>query len=139
MTDIAGIVRQFIDETLNRGNLDGASRFVWDDVVERVPFPGQGPGLAGLIDVVRQMRVAFPDLHWSVDEQLVDGDRVLTRFTWTGTHQGPFLGVPATGRAIRVWGMVIDRLVAGRIKETRILIDLFGLMIQLGVVAPPGA
>ena len=137
MRDNAAIVRQFIDETLNQGDIEGSARFVWEDVVEQVPFPGQGPGLQGLKDVVRGMRVAFPDMHWCVEEQLADGDRVLTRFEWTGTHRGLFLGVPATGRPVKVWGIVIDRFLDGRIKDTRILMDTLGLMIQLGVVIPP--
>jgi steroid delta-isomerase-like uncharacterized protein len=83
------------------------------------------------------MRAAFPDMHWSVEEQLTDGDRVLTRFEWTGTHRGAFLGVPATGRPVKVWGMVIDRVQDGRIKDTRILMDTLGLLMQLGVVPPP--
>src|SRR5688572_23420868 len=114
MPDHAAIVRQFIEEVINRGDVDGAGRFVWEDVVELVPFPGQGPGLAGLQDVLRGMRSAFPDMRWSVEEQLTERDRVLTRFAWTGTHDGPFLGIPATGRSVSVWGMVIDRLVDGR-------------------------
>ena len=137
MHDNAAIVRQFIDETLNQGDIEGSARFVWEDVVEQVPFPGQGPGLQGLKDVVRGMRVAFPDMHWSVEEQLTDGDRVLTHFEWTGTHRGLFLGVPATERPVKVWGMVIDHFLDGRIKDTRILMDTLGLMIQLGVVIPP--
>ena len=137
MRDNAAIARQFIDETLSQGDIEGSARFVWEDVVEQVPFPGQGPGLQGLKDVVRGMRVAFPDMHWSVEEQLTDGDRVLTRFEWTGTHRGLFLGVPATGRPVKVWGMVIDRFLDGRIEDTRILMDTLGLMIQLGVVIPP--
>jgi steroid delta-isomerase-like uncharacterized protein len=137
MRDNAAVVRAFIDEVLNRGDIDGAGRFVWEDVVERVPLPGQGPGLRGLQDVLRGMRAVFPDMHWSVAEQLADGDRVLTRFEWTGTHRGPFLGVPATGRPVRVWGMAIDRVLDGRIKDTRILMDAFGLMVQLGAVPPP--
>lgn len=134
MSDNASIVRQFIDEVLNQGDIDGAGRFVRDDVVEQVPFPGQGPGLTGLQDLLRGMRSAFPDMHWTVEEQLADGDRVLTRFAWTGTHRGPFLGVPPTERPISVWGMVIDRLVDGRIQETRILMDTLGLMTQLGAI-----
>jgi len=137
MPDNAAIVRRFIDEVINGGDIDGAARFAWEDVVEQEPFPGQGPGLPGLQDVLRGMRAAFPDMHWSVEEQLADGDKVLTRFVWTGTHRGPFLGIPATGRRVSVWGMVIDRLVDGRIKETRILMDALGLMSQLGA-APAG-
>jgi steroid delta-isomerase-like uncharacterized protein len=127
-------VREFIDTVINQGDIDGAGRFVWEDVVELVPFPGQGPGLAGLKEVLWGMKAAFPDMHWVVEEQLTEGDRVLTRFTWTGTQHGVFLGVPPTGRSVSVWGMVIDRLVEGRIKETRILMDTLGLMMQLGAI-----
>ena len=136
MNDNATIVRQFIEEILNKGNFDAAGQFVWEDVVEQVPLPGQGPGLEGLKDILRAMRTAFPDLHWSVEEQIAEGDKVLTRFEWTGTHRAEFLGIPATGRAVRVWGMVIDRLTMGRIMDTRILMDTLGLMTQLGVFSP---
>ena len=62
-----------------------------------------------------------------------------SRFEWTGTHRGEFLGMPATGRPVRVWGIVIDRLENGRIKDTRIIMDSLGLMMQLGVIPPPPA
>jgi steroid delta-isomerase-like uncharacterized protein len=130
------IVRRFIDQCINQGRIDEAAQFVWEDVVEQVPFPGQGPGLAGLQDVLRGMRTAFPDLHFGVEEQVSEADKVVTRFAWTGTHRSEFLGVPATGRTVHVWGMVIDRLDAGRIKQTRILMDIFGLMMQLGAIGP---
>jgi steroid delta-isomerase-like uncharacterized protein len=138
MHEISGVVREFVEEVLNQGRIDATDRLVWDDMVEHVPFPGQGPGLQGLKDVLRGMRAAFPDMHWHIEEQLTEGDRVLTRFEWTGTHRGEFLGVPATGQLVRVWGMVIDRIQDGRIKETRIIMDMLGLMIQLGAVLPPG-
>jgi steroid delta-isomerase-like uncharacterized protein len=139
MQDNSAIVRRFIEETINQGQIDSVGQFVWEDVTEQVPFPGQGPGLEGLKDVLRGMRAAFPDLYYSVEEQIAEGDKVLTRFEWTGTHQGEFLGVPATGRSVRVWGMVVDRLQAGRIKDTRIIMDAVGLMMQLGVYPPPKA
>lgn len=137
MNEISGIVREFIEEVLNQGHIDATGRFFSEDMVEQVPFPGQGPGLEGLKDVLRGMRAAFPDMHWRIDEQLSDADRVLTRFEWTGTHSGEFLGVPATGRPVCVWGMVIDRVQEGRIKESRIIMDTLGLMMQLGVAKPP--
>ena len=137
MQDNSTIVGRFIEETINQGQIDSAAQFVWEDVVELVPFPGQGPGLEGLKDTLRGMRSAFPDLYFSVEEQMADGDKVLTRFEWTGTHRGEFVGIPATGRSVTVWGMVIDRLEDGRIKETRIIMDMLGLMMQLGVFPPP--
>jgi steroid delta-isomerase-like uncharacterized protein len=138
MLEISSIVRGFIEEVLNLGRIDATGKFFWDDMVEQVPFPGQGPGLEGLKDVLRDMLAAFPDMHWRIEEQLSDADRVLTRFEWTGTHRGEFLGVSATGRPVCVWGMVIDRVQEGRIKESRIIMDTLGLMIQLGVVSAPG-
>lgn len=132
MTNNASVVRQFVDEILNGGDFDGAGRLMWEDVVQHVLFPGQAPGLSGFQDMMRDARVAFPDIRWSVEEQLTEGERVLTRFVWTGTHRGPFLGLDPTGRRVTVWGMVIDRVVDGRIKETRFLMDTLGLITQLG-------
>ena len=134
--DNCSVVRSFIEETINQGQIESASQFVWEDVVEQVPFPGQGPGLEGLKDVLRGMRNGFPDLNFSVEEQISEKDKVLTRFEWSGTHRNEFLGVPATGRSVKVWGMVIDRLQDGRIKETRIIMDIFGLMMQLDAFTP---
>lgn len=139
MQNNSNLVRQFIEEVLNEGNVDAADQFFWEDMVEQVPFPGQGPALEGLKDVLRGLKAAFPDMHWTVLEQIAEGDKVLSRFEWTGTHRGTFLGVPATERPVKVWGMVIDRLEGGKIKDTRILMDTLGLMMQLGVVPPPKA
>ena len=80
------IVAGFIEEVLNRRQLDAAGDYVADDVVEQVPFPGQGPGLAGLKDVLRGLFAAFPDMNWIIEEQIAEFDKVLTRFVWTGTH-----------------------------------------------------
>lgn len=135
--DNSTVVRRFVKEVISEGDIDGAAQFVCEDVVEQVPMPGQGPGLKGLQDILRGMRAAFPDLDFSIQEQIAEGDKVASRFEWTGTHQGEFLGVPATGKPVRVWGVVIDRLEKGRIKDTRILMDIFGLMMQLGAIPPP--
>jgi steroid delta-isomerase-like uncharacterized protein len=137
--DNAAVVRRFTEEVITQGNIEAASQFVWEDVVEQVPLPGQGPGLAGLQDVLRGMRAGFPDIVFAIEEQISEGDKVASRFEWSGTHQGEFMGIPATGKPVRVWGMVIDRLVEGRIKETRILMDTMGLLMQLGVVPAPGS
>jgi steroid delta-isomerase-like uncharacterized protein len=126
------VVRRFIEEAINKGNVDAAGDYMAEDVVELVPFPGQRPGLSGLKDVLRGLRVAFPDMHWTIEEQIAEADKVLTRFVWTGTHKAAFFGVAATGKPVMVWGMVIDRLEHGKVKETRILMDALGLMKQMG-------
>ena len=137
MQSNSNIVRHFVTEVLNQGKIESAGEFFWEDMVEQVPLPGQGPGLGGLQDVLRGMRAAFPDMHWTVEEQIAEGDKVMTRFEWTGTHKAAFFGVPATGRRVRVWGVVIDRLEGGKIKDTRIIMDALGLMMQLGAFSPP--
>jgi steroid delta-isomerase-like uncharacterized protein len=132
--DNASIVRRFADEVITQGKIESAAEYVWEDVVEQVPLPGQGPGLDGLKDVLRSMRTGFPDIIFSIKEQITEGDKVASRFEWTGTHKGEFLGIPATDRRVRVWGIVIDRLEDGRIKDTRIIMDTLGLMTQLGAL-----
>ena len=139
MQNNSNVVRRFIEEVLNQGKIDAAAQFFWEDMVEQVPLPGQGPGLEGLKEVLRGLRAAFPDMHWLVQEQIAEGNKVLSRFEWTGTHRGTFLGVPATDRPVTVWGMVIDRFEGGKIKDTRIIMDTLGLMMQLGAVPPPKA
>lgn len=126
------LVRDFVEHVINGRNLDAAGDYMAEDMIELVPFPGQGPGLAGLKDVLRGMFAAFPDMHWTIEEQIAEQSSVLTRFTWTGTQKGEFFGVPASGRTVSVWGMVIDGLEHGRIKRSRILMDVFGLMQQIG-------
>jgi steroid delta-isomerase-like uncharacterized protein len=135
--DNATIVRRFVDEVITQGNIQAAAQYVWEDVIEQVPLPGQGPGLDGLKDILRAMRAAFPDIVFSIEEQVAERDKVASRFEWNGTHRGEFLGIPATGRTVRVWGIVIDRLEDGRIKDTRILMDTVGLVGQLGVLPSP--
>jgi steroid delta-isomerase-like uncharacterized protein len=131
------IVRQFIERVLNAGEIDATDEYFWNDMVEEVPLPGQGPGVEGLKDVLRGMRISFPDMRWVVEEQVESGDKVVSRFTWSGTHRAPFLGVPATDRTVTVWGMVIDQFEGQKIKSTRIIMDALGLMAQLGAF-PPG-
>jgi steroid delta-isomerase-like uncharacterized protein len=127
-------IRTFIDRVLTAGEIDATGDYFHSDVVEEVPFPGQGPELDGLKETLTRIRQAFPDSQWRVEEQMAEDNRVLTRILWSGTHQGEFLGIPATNRVVRVWGMVIDRFEGGKVKSTRILLDTLSLMQQLGVV-----
>ena len=76
--DNSAIVRRFVDEVINQGKMGSAEEFVWEDVVEQVPLPGQGPGLEGLKDVLRGMRSAFPDIEFSIKEQVCEGDKVVS-------------------------------------------------------------
>ena len=130
-------VSEFLDRVLTGGDIDATGDYFERDMVEEMPFPGQGPGLDGLKETLIRIRSAFPDSKWTVDEQIAEGDKVVSRFVWSATHQGEFLGIPATHRPINVWGMVIDRFAGEKIISTRILMDTFGMMMQLGVIPNP--
>lgn len=134
MNSKSQIIQAFNTEVLTGGDIEATGKFFHDDVVEEVPFPGQGPGLEGLKDVLRMMRSAFPDMAWTIEEQIEQNDTVVSRFVWTGTHEGEFLGAPATGRPVSVWGVVIDAFDGDKVRSTRILMDAVGLMTQLGAM-----
>jgi predicted ester cyclase len=83
------------------------------------------------------MFTGFPDLHWSVFDTVVDGDRVVSLSTWAGTHRGEFMGMPATGRSVSVEAWTIDRYRDGQMVESRIIMDVAGMLGQLGVLPGP--
>ena len=128
------VVTNFVEEVINQGHLERADDLVAVDFVELDPLPGQQQGREGLKQVISAFRAAFPDIHWVIEEMIGEGENVFSRFTWHGTHRGEFFGVPATGRQITVKGMVIDRVVAGKMAESRILMDGLSMMRQLGVL-----
>lgn len=131
-------IQRFMDEVLNRGDLAACDELVAPDFIELDPLPGQEQGREGLKQALAQIRQGFPDIHWSIEAQIAEADMVATRFVWRGTHRGEFFGVPATGRQVSVPGVVIDRIVGGKMNESRILMDTLGMMQQLGVIPTPG-
>jgi steroid delta-isomerase-like uncharacterized protein len=128
------VIGKFIEEVINQNRMARADDLVVEDFVELDPLPGQRQGREGLKEVLGMMRAGFPDIHWVVEEMVAEGDKVVTRFTWTGTHRGEFLGVPATGRSVVVKGVVMDELTGGKMSRSRILMDSLGMMQQLGVI-----
>lgn len=80
------------------------------------------------------MFTGFPDMIWTVHEQIAEGEKIVTRFTWTGTHKGDFMGIPPTNKTVEVWGVVIDAVKNKLFAESRIIIDSIGLLQQLGVM-----
>ena len=134
MAGSSAVVERFVEEAINKGRLDVMDEIVAADFVELDPLPGQRQGREGLKEVIAMMRAAFPDIHWVTEETVEQDEKVVSRFTWTGTHRGEFLGIPATGKSVNVKGVVIDRVVAGQMTDSRILMDTFGMLQQLGAV-----
>ena len=127
----------FIEEVINNKNLHAANTIVAEDFIEHVPFPGQEPGREGLKFAIQSMLTGFPDMNWTVHEQIAEGEKVVTRFTWTGTHKGEFMGIPPTNKTVEVWGVVIDVVSNNLFAESRIIMDSISLLQQLGVMPQP--
>lgn len=132
------LMRRFVEEIINNGNRAAAHELVAEDYVELDPFPGQQAGRDGLLDTIAMVRAAFPDLKWTIDEQIAEGKKVASSGSWSGTHQGMFLGIPPTGKQVTVPCMVFDTWVDGKLAESRLMMNIMSLMQQLGVVPTPG-
>ena len=129
------LVRRFAQEVVNQADPDAIERFVHPDYVEREPLPGQLPGREGLMRWYRDYLAAFPDLHWTLEEQVAERDRVVSRFTMVGTHRGEFLDVPGTGREVRVAIMLLQRMTEGKIIEGYTFPDGLAAFRQLGLIS----
>jgi steroid delta-isomerase-like uncharacterized protein len=125
------IIRRFVEEVVNRGNTDLLNELVAADHVGHDHL-GDRYGPEGVRIGVAEWRVAFPDLRLTIDDLLAHEGRVAWRYTLLGTHAGPFMGIPATGRPVRVSGIRIDRLGGRRLAESWVCLDALGLLRQLG-------
>ena len=128
------LVQRFVDEFWNRGELTAADELMTRDAVIHEPVAGSPEDLK---TVATMMRSAFPDWHSTVEEMLVEGDRIAERWTGRGTHQGEFQGIAPTGRSVAVPGVVFYRIADGKIAEFRGQFDRISLLQQLGVI--PGS
>jgi steroid delta-isomerase-like uncharacterized protein len=129
------ISRRFVDEIFNEGRLETVDEIVTADFIGHdaaSPEPIIGP--EGMKRNVEGYRTAFPDVRLSIEEEIAEGDRVVTRWTARGTHQAELFGIPATGKQATVGGITIDRIVEGRIAESWTNWDTLGLLQQLGAL-----
>ena len=116
------------------GDFDLFDEVVAPDAVDHDAAPGQVNGPEGYKQVFGELRTAFPDLKIEVIEQVATDDKIAFAYTLTGTHQGDFLGVPATGKQISARGMQISRFEDGKLVERWGSTDEFGILKQLGQV-----
>jgi steroid delta-isomerase-like uncharacterized protein len=112
-----------------------AAELISPDAIFRVPGrsePMRGP--AGYLAIIHMMGGGFPDIQWTLEEMVAEGDKVAARFTMRGTHLGTFFGAPSTGKKIAVQALNICRLSGGQIIEETGQPDLLGLLQQIGAV-----
>ncbi len=122
-------------ELLSTGDIEGFGDHVADDFVEHEETPGLEPSKDGVKQMFRMYRAAFPDLRMKAEDVLVSGDKAVARVRATGTHQGEFMGMPATGKSVDVQLIDIIRFGDdGLAHEHWGVFDALGMMQQLGAI-----
>jgi predicted ester cyclase len=134
---LARRIYETFDRALSTGDFSLLDELIAADAVDHNPAPGQAPGLEGVKQAFGMFRMAFPDMHFTVEDQVAEGDKVASRVTVHATHKGEFQGIPPTGRPVTQTGIDILRIAGGKVVERWGEFDNFGLMQQLGVIPPP--
>jgi steroid delta-isomerase-like uncharacterized protein len=133
--DTKGLVRRFYEDAWNKHNPAVVDEIYAADFIDRSPdIPGIAHTRDGLKQFMGAYLRAFPDANLTVDDQLVDGDRVVTRWTGRGTQTGELMDLAPTGKQVAVTGIQIDRIAGGKIVESWTLFDQLGMLQQLGAV-----
>jgi steroid delta-isomerase-like uncharacterized protein len=128
------VVRRFIDKAFNNGETRLLAELIAPEHVSHLPN-GDHYGPEGVRIDIDCFRNAFPDFNLAIEDMIDAGDAVVYRFTARGTHEGPFMGVPASGKRVAITGIGIDLLSDGRSIERWVQFDSAGLLQQLGVLA----
>src|SRR5437773_6743089 len=126
------IVRGYMTEVLNKGNLAAFDNYMSADVVFN-----NSKGLKQQLASNQTLRNAFPDFQLVIEDQIAEGDKVVTRVTFQGTHRGEFRGVAPTGKQVRYSGIAIDRIVDGKVIEMWHIADTLSLLQQIGALQSP--
>jgi steroid delta-isomerase-like uncharacterized protein len=135
--DNKAIVRRLIEEGWNRADLGAIEACYATDYVNHDPDNPAVRDWPSLKEAYRGYFAAFPDAHNVIDDLIGEGDRVVTRWTSRGTHQGEFAGIPATGKQVTYTATTTYRLADGKIVEGWWNYDLFGILQQLGAIPAP--
>jgi predicted ester cyclase len=130
------VYRRFIEEVFNSKNVARTDEFIQPEFVDHTP--GLPSGLDGAKKGIVGFLTGFPDLHFTIEDQIAEGDKVVARLTMSGTHKGEFAAVPPTGRQVSVTGIDVWRVRNGKCAEHWLALDNLGLMQQLGAIPAPG-
>ena len=132
-------MRRFMEEVFNRGNVSLVDELIAPDFVEHEELPpGMPPGREAVKAFFTMFRSAFPDLKVTVDDMIAEGDKVVVRSTWSGTHKGEFMGIPPTGKSVSFGVTDTVSIAGGKLVEHWGQMDTFGVLHQLGVIPAPG-
>jgi predicted ester cyclase len=132
------VVRRYAEEVWNKGNLDLIDELMDANYVNRGPGLPEVRGAESFKEFVSDTRTAFSDIRFTIEDQIAEGYKVVTRYKAIATHSQEWIGVPATGKQVTWTEIVIDLVVDGRLMESYFQMDVLGLLQQLGVVPPLG-
>ena len=128
-------------QSIDTGEPAVIDKYLSEDLVDNnpTPIPDLAPGIQGVRDAFAYALTAFTDFRHEIKAQYGEGDTVISRVVGYGKHTGEFLGVPPTNKDVQMEGISIHRVADGKIVEHWAQIDAAGLLMQLGVLPPPGA
>ncbi len=132
------IARRSVEEAWGKGSLAVIDELVANEFVWHWAPPGVAPDREGYKQLVTMNFAAFADVYCTIEDVVVEGDKVAVRWTWGGTHKGEYIGIAPTGKQVTLTGISIVRIVGDKIVEEWGEMDNLGMMQQLGVVPPPG-
>ena len=134
------LVRRFVEEIFNRGNMSVVDEVFAPDFVEHEELPAGIPSnREGVVQLTTMLRSAFPEFNATIDDIIAEGDKVVIRMTWRGTQEGEFLGIPPTGKSISIGVIDIIRMADGKAVEHWGQMDSMGMLQQLGAIPAPAA
>jgi predicted ester cyclase len=128
------VVRRFVDEYQTAANEQSFAELLHPEVVDRSRPPGIAEGAEGVRQQFEAFRAAFPDFHAVIHDQIAEGDKVVTRKVFHGTHRGELMGIAPTGREVQIEVIDIVRIEDGQIVEHWNVVDRLGLLQQLGAL-----
>jgi predicted ester cyclase len=137
-TDMKTQLKRIPLEVFNQGNFGLIDELIAPEFVEHYAQPGVPPTRDGFMQTAIAMRSAFPDLHYTVEDEIEAGDQIVHRLAASGTMKGDFLGIPATSTRATWTEIHIGRVANGRLVEHWGLVDQLSMMVQLGIVPAPG-
>jgi predicted ester cyclase len=135
----AQVFRHVMDECFGRGDLAAVDRYFREDFQEHEPVPGPQTGREGVKQIIRVMRGAFPDLRATIEDLSEVGDKLWARVRFSGTNTGELMGAPPTGKRASFEAIDCVRFVDSRLAEHWGVVDMLGLLQQLGHAPAPAA
>ena len=128
------LIREYIEKVVNTGNVNDIEKYISPDYYEGNKPNGQIVGIEGAKQHILGVRQTYPDLHLTIEQQIAEGDWVVTRITARGTHQGTWMGIKPTGKKVEITGVNIEKVINGRIVEHGGAANMLEPLLEIGAI-----